>query len=561
MYYMQRRVKDSKHSIFVKAVSCVAVFAMMLPLCAGAAEVEEVVYTASAENIRIKGSIDTPYGVAAVMILPEGTTPETITPDIINSEKYVLKSVTADDKGAYTISITMPEWSDSGAYNVYVSDENGTDTESFTHFNNRKVIGVVNEINKASDADAVYAILSEGAAELAISADDFDSYGNSYAAGLFNGLPANGYTVDTIMIELNKVYTLCILPGLSAEDAEALIAECDTDFGFDYEKDFKNKEEQVKIAVLSSLLSADITKASADEIFYSNYILGVINESISYMDVVKALKSYGERIGLDLTDFNKLSSYKQGEVAQSLMKASPVDTKEIISDLKSAVSDINSESGSSSSGGGSRGGSGGGGGSYKNDFSVDTQLADNIGNTSAKITFDDINNHWSKDIVNQLASKGIVNGFEDGNFYPDGYVTRAEFAKLIINALGIQTSAGNDFSDVNRNDWFYSYVYAAKNASLINGFEGMFRPDDRITREECAAIIYRALVRDGKTPEGTYEFSDSDNIADYAKECVSALAASGLLRGDGTGFAPKSNTTRAEAASMIFNLLDYTGRG
>ncbi len=155
--------------------------------------------------------------------------------------------------------------------------------------------------------------------------------------------------------------------------------------------------------------------------------------------------------------------------------------------------------------------------------------------------------------IKALADKGIVSGDEKGNFNATANVTRAEFAKMIILAQG-QTTANpvtGTFSDVKTTDWFYGYVEAAATAGLINGYNGQFRPNDKITREEVAKIL---VVAAGKVvdPNATPSFKDAASISAWAKGYVVAAAAAGLIKGDENGnFNAKANAIKADAATMV----------
>ncbi len=103
------------------------------------------------------------------------------------------------------------------------------------------------------------------------------------------------------------------------------------------------------------------------------------------------------------------------------------------------------------------------------------------------------------------------------------------------------------------------YGNAAANVGLIVDFDGYFRPDDRITREEMAVILckVRAFMGLSETKGAIGNFSDRDQISGWAYAYVDVAASVGLIGGmpDGS-FAPWEDTTRAQAASVIKRLLD-----
>lgn len=174
--------------------------------------------------------------------------------------------------------------------------------------------------------------------------------------------------------------------------------------------------------------------------------------------------------------------------------------------------------------------------------------------------FVDITNHWAKNDIEEMYKKGIVSGVTETTFEPDRPVTRAEFAALIVRALNLNAATeGQQWKDVAANDWFASSVYAAANVGLIAGYDGWFRPDDLITREEMAVVIAKAYAFKGGNPSsGAIDmFADRNEISDWAYSYVDTTAAIGILKGiTPTTFGPSANATRAEATSLIKRLLD-----
>ena len=123
----------------------------------------------------------------------------------------------------------------------------------------------------------------------------------------------------------------------------------------------------------------------------------------------------------------------------------------------------------------------------------------------AAVTFSDVNESTQfGEAIYELVDDGVLNGYEDGTFKPDGTITRAEFAKVI----GVSTQGSNAlwdaketrFSDM-AGHWAVPYVAYASNAGIINGYEdGSFRPDQAITRAEAFTVYYRVLkFRDALT--------------------------------------------------------------
>ena len=104
---------------------------------------------------------------------------------------------------------------------------------------------------------------------------------------------------------------------------------------------------------------------------------------------------------------------------------------------------------------------------------------------------------WFNNAVSTLSRMGILGGYADGTFRPDATITRAEFAKIAVSFFKYKDIASeNIFTDVVRGSWYESFVTAAAEIGLIEGYEdGTFRPDASITRAEACTIINRTLGR------------------------------------------------------------------
>ncbi len=167
-----------------------------------------------------------------------------------------------------------------------------------------------------------------------------------------------------------------------------------------------------------------------------------------------------------------------------------------------------------------------------------------------QIAFSDVIDHWAEDQIISLKSKNIINGYTDGRFSPNSTVTRAEFAKMICTAQNIGTQNA-DYKDT-YSHWARGYIGALESKGLITGYpDGSFRPDNKITREEMASILAKAA---GLQPSNGRIFGDTGSS--WAESYINAAYKAGLIQGYGDGsFKPGGSATRAETASMIYNML------
>lgn len=179
------------------------------------------------------------------------------------------------------------------------------------------------------------------------------------------------------------------------------------------------------------------------------------------------------------------------------------------------------------------------------------------GGTTPNITLNDINNHWAKETIERAVAAGLIKGYTDGSFKPNASITRSEFAVVLMRAMKPEGSAdATSFSDSNAiAAWAEEAINQAVKAGIITGYEdGYFRPAKEITRMELAVMVARALKLDvTATSTG---FADDANIPQWAKGAVAAVKEQGVIQGrDNNLFDPLATATRAEAVTMIINML------
>ncbi|MEK5413993.1 S-layer homology domain-containing protein [Paenibacillus sp. FSL L8-0708] len=163
---------------------------------------------------------------------------------------------------------------------------------------------------------------------------------------------------------------------------------------------------------------------------------------------------------------------------------------------------------------------------------------------------------WAYSAIETATVKGYIQG-NNGQVNPKAYITRAEFTKILVSAFefDIKSDKGITYKDVALGDWFYPYVNAAHKAGLITGFNNEFKPNDKITREQMAAIIVRALAIPATKP-GT-AIKDINTVSAWAKADVETVVATGLMLGDDNQFKPKELVTREMAAVVATRTHDY----
>lgn len=179
-------------------------------------------------------------------------------------------------------------------------------------------------------------------------------------------------------------------------------------------------------------------------------------------------------------------------------------------------------------------------------------------------------NHPARKAIQMMVARQVIQGFPDGTFRPGENLTRAQFSALLVRALRLERLEPfrPTFTDVRPGDWFYGDVEAAARAGLIQGFAGEFRPNDRVTRQEAAIILRRALaLRTQVLPmdpaarnEALRPFVDRGQIADWAAADVAQLVARKVMPGRTPAFwQPLDWVSRAEAAVIITEMLSAAG--
>ena len=165
---------------------------------------------------------------------------------------------------------------------------------------------------------------------------------------------------------------------------------------------------------------------------------------------------------------------------------------------------------------------------------------------------------WAESAICEFAANGFINGKAEGVFAPNDKITREEFVKIVVNVFGFYNeNARCSFSDTNANSWHYAYIASAAENGIVNGLsENSFGVGATVTRQDMAVILYRIarLANLNLTEDGEYlPFADEIHISDYAFEPVTELTKSGIINGMGNNsFQPQGLATRAEAVKMIY---------
>ncbi|ANU10087.1 S-layer protein / peptidoglycan endo-beta-N-acetylglucosaminidase [Planococcus antarcticus DSM 14505] len=192
---------------------------------------------------------------------------------------------------------------------------------------------------------------------------------------------------------------------------------------------------------------------------------------------------------------------------------------------------------------------------------------------------DDLAGHAYEKEIRELMELGVIDGYKDGTIRPDKEVTRAEFAKMVLQSFELGTPANSaavenagflstatatsaDFKDVQPGPWFYTPITEAVEAGIIKGYpDNTFKPNELINREQMSTMVSRALKAKGIVinvlETKSLNFTDASTIRNEHKDDVRILSHLGILTGnDDNTFKPKDSSKRWMVALVMLRARD-----
>lgn len=184
--------------------------------------------------------------------------------------------------------------------------------------------------------------------------------------------------------------------------------------------------------------------------------------------------------------------------------------------------------------------------SLTTDLQTDTDAPDSNPADTYTCPYVDIAGHWAEDIIKYIDELGLIDGITETEFKPDEPMTREMFVTAIARLCGVEQD----------------YVtWAIDNGILLGYGNGEYGLSDTVTREQMAVFFVRFFDKmnidttELKTIEN-YPFADDEIIADWSSDAVYEIQSIGLIKGkENNIFDPKGTTTRAEAATVLYNLI------
>ncbi|MGI6627812.1 MAG: S-layer homology domain-containing protein [Bacillota bacterium] len=179
--------------------------------------------------------------------------------------------------------------------------------------------------------------------------------------------------------------------------------------------------------------------------------------------------------------------------------------------------------------------------------------------------FSDVAGHPAENQIHSLASRGIINGVSPVLFEPGRTMTRAEFAAIVVRALGLNPRAIFEFTDVPSGAWYSPYVGTAYSYGIVNGIsQTKFAPESLITRQEAAVMVCRAATLCGlntklevnEIRDTLCQFADYIKSAQWARGSLAFCFQQGVLDQEVMDIKPLETVNRAEIAVMLYRLME-----
>lgn len=179
--------------------------------------------------------------------------------------------------------------------------------------------------------------------------------------------------------------------------------------------------------------------------------------------------------------------------------------------------------------------------------------------SSPDIAFTDIQNHWAANFINALAKQGFISGFKDGTFKPDEKMTRAQYAALLVKAFNPPAKRdANSFKDVANDYWAKEVIQQAYRGQFLSGFDNNnFKPNDNVQRVQVLVSLVNGLGLSATDPNALTIYDDRNTIPDYAKNAVTTATKKQIVVNYPKlqQLNPTKDATRAEVAAMIYQAL------
>ncbi len=481
-----------------------------------------------------------------------------------NENICYITETTSGEYGRFSMPVVIFEHSNttSGEYKTFVSS-NSVDKQRQVCFSfaseadKDKLIRELNAAQSSADIKATvenYIIALDAMGVMTDEYNAFDETARADAARILLGYRSGAFTYDNTAECANKAIAAAALNAARHGGVGSLLNVCEKfeeilgislGENSDYTAIPESKRNDIMTALLKKL-PTDSAEAFVTE--YRTLISVPLVNATVLAKMEDVLKRYSDIFGI------KTDSKIEREILKAMVGRNFGSIQAVKEAYNTAAEGAKKDSTPQKVGGG-----GGGGGVASG---VPSVIPDEPGKNDGEVTFSDISDaEWAGESIINLAARGILSGYENGEFRPNELITREQFIKILVSAFYPEEAAGESgFDDVVPGSWYEKYISAAEKTGLAKGIgENIFGVGMPVSRQDMAVFIYRVVKNKNiEMPDGEVkEFADGGQIGEYARESVSKMSGFGVISGIDGEFRPLENATRAQVARVVYLLTEY----
>ncbi len=520
-------------------------------------------------SVQISGETDNLYQVS-FCITDTTVSSLSYTETILEQKTYAIGQTSTAASGGkiqFNQSLKLPSDLDSGTYRVFIYADNREGLyRDFAYSNQKKSVLGYEFLNTKTAAADILKGFEEYKNELNFDEYFYNGFSESQKeklAELFvESRPNGGYKSLSDM--QYSFRALGFIIGVSSEhEVEAMdqyILE-KGDFCGDFTL-YKQCDQKIRLAVCEKLKNKlcapeEYLKFTAEECVVTSFRLAAV-----WNDCPELISKFSTYFALSQSQQNQLNALKDTNAVYKdlyLQRETYSTCKDILAKYTELIAKYYNEQNTSNSAKPIGGGGGSGNGGNISVSIPGEPVSEPTAPPENQEIFRDMNDApWAKDAILALYNKNIVAGNPDGYFYPNNNIKREEFVKMAAVCFDLSKRTQPEFEDVPEDAWYRDYLALAYGEGIIYGVnDTQFGAGMYLTRQDLTTIVYRAMqLKKIGFKASVTDFSDAEQIADYAKEAVGNICGLGIINGmpDGT-FRPYEYATRAQVAKILNEVL------